>query len=98
VLTNEEQLADLAARRPPPAPPADAALRIVQTPLDGQAKELDRERVRAAIGGPEPVAAGGGGGAFAKLMASHRRPAPRPAEPETTGAVEAWAKLGRFKP
>ena len=49
VLTAEERLAELASERPAPQP-QPAALKPVRTPLDGQSKPLQRERVRKAVG------------------------------------------------
>ncbi|MEA2708000.1 MAG: putative transposase [Phycisphaerales bacterium] len=52
-LTSEEQLADVAARRPrPPAKREQqpAAMRIRQTPMDGQAAAIERDQLRTAVG------------------------------------------------
>jgi hypothetical protein len=58
VLTAEERLAELAAEQPA-ARPQPSVLKPVRTPLDGQSKSLQRERVRKAVGAenmspPEP--------------------------------------------
>lgn len=71
ILTPEEHLAEIVAAggtipslaiTPPQTPAASldsprepAALRIIQTPLDGQAKELKREKLKAVVGGAEPA-------------------------------------------
>lgn len=50
-LTNEERIADIAAtagNKQRASQPA--ALRIRQTPLDGQAKEIERDQLRVAVG------------------------------------------------
>lgn len=50
-LTNEEQLAELAVAKPP-TPPSQppSSLQIIPTPLDGQAKEIERDQLRPAAG------------------------------------------------
>jgi len=51
-LTTEEQLADVAARAPRRTRPAEQppALRIRQTPIDGQAEAIERDQLRVAVG------------------------------------------------
>ena len=48
VLTNEEQLAAIAAKPPKPAEPS--SLRLIQTPVDGQSREIARQQFRKAVG------------------------------------------------
>jgi hypothetical protein len=63
VLTNEENLAHMAAKRgaerdrqrAAATPTAPASMQMVQTPLDGQAVEIEREEMRAAVGAESPA-------------------------------------------
>ena len=49
VLTNEEQLAAMTSNKPKPqAEPS--SLKIVRTPLDGQAKAIEQQQLRKAVG------------------------------------------------
>lgn len=56
VLTNEERLASIAAKRAtPPTPVAPAAsigpsMKMVHTPIDGQSKSIERAEFRIAVG------------------------------------------------
>jgi putative transposase len=53
IFTTEEQLAHVADRdgRPTPTPtPEPSSLQIIRTPLDGQAKAIEQEQMRKAVG------------------------------------------------
>jgi transposase InsO family protein len=49
-LTAEEALAETASYKPPTPQAQPAALRIIQTPIDGQAAAIEREQLKAAVG------------------------------------------------
>jgi putative transposase len=81
VLTDEERVAELAALSAQSRRDADSgerSLKIVQTPLDGQSKQIDRQRLRIAVGAEsapfEPSAV--------ELLKSQQR---KSAAPETGG-------------
>lgn len=61
VLSKQERIALEAARRPATAPAPPPGMRIVATPLDGGAAELQRAELKAAVGAESPAPYAGGG-------------------------------------
>ena len=53
VLTNEEQLAALGSMKPTEQA-SPSSLKIVRTPLDGQAKAIEQQELRKAVGAEQP--------------------------------------------
>jgi hypothetical protein len=89
VLTPEEQLAELAARKPA-SPPASspAALKIIQTPLDGVEKDIRRDELKRAVGAEQQPAARRPS-VFDKL---HQVTPPRVETPRDDSFTDPWAK------
>ena len=93
ILTNNEHAAHIAANRQAPPPPASndqPSMRIVQTPLDGQGKQVDREqmKMKMAVGSEDidfPL------DVFASLAG--KRPAQRD-EPDEDEVADPFATLG----
>lgn len=59
VLTSEEHLSQIAAEakaKPPTPPDHEPNMQMVQTPMDGQSREVDRERFHRKAAGSESVA------------------------------------------
>jgi hypothetical protein len=50
VLTTEEQLAQAAAESAQPAPPPTTPMKMVQSPLDGEAKYVEHDELKSAVG------------------------------------------------
>lgn len=91
MLTNEEQLAAVSAKKPKPAV-EPMTMKMVQTPVDGQSKEVAREQMRKAAGAEGMHTASHSGlDILEQLRQRQQQPAPRDDE----FSSDPWALLRR---